>query len=266
MGEWIRATTLPMEPPIAYGSFHIAFFLCGLLVVVPTAIFLSCRVRERQGDRILFAVGIFLALSEVYKQFFYTFYYGNGGYQWHMFPFQLCSTPMYLCLLLPFVRKNKIRRSINGFLVSFGLMGGFVSYLSPESMCRNTWNMTLHSFLWHMLLIFIGLYAGFRMVRTRELTLRGYVPVAGVYCGLGVIAFGINCLSYDAVGFDGTLTNMFYVGPHNSPLIICRDICARAGWGVNTVVYMLSLITCAFLFYLAFFLLSCVLKKRACEA
>lgn len=267
MWEWICAGAVPMTPPQAYGAFHLAFFFGGLICVAAIAFLCARFCSERQGVWILFSVGVLLAVGEGYKQLFYTAYYGNGSYQWHMFPFQLCSMPMYLCLLLPFLRKKEHRRAVLCFLSSFGLMGGFVSYLSPQTMCRNTWNMTLHSFLWHMLLILIGVCAGILLCkesksRARRLRMRTYLAAVGQYVGFAVIAFGINCLCYSAIGYDGTLTNMFYVGPHDSPLVICRDICASAGWGLNTVVYMSALIACAFLFFLVFWLVSLWQSKQ----
>lgn len=40
--------------------------------------------------------GIILAFGELYKQLFLYVIVNHGKYDWWYFPFQLCSTPMYL--------------------------------------------------------------------------------------------------------------------------------------------------------------------------
>lgn len=48
--------------------------------------------------RILLGVGLFLMFCEGYKLLFYYYVIGHGSFQWWVFPFQLCSIPMYLCV------------------------------------------------------------------------------------------------------------------------------------------------------------------------
>ena len=44
--------------------------------------------------------------SEIWKQFTLTFAIGGGSYIWWYFPFQLCSIPMYILLVYPWIRKK----------------------------------------------------------------------------------------------------------------------------------------------------------------
>lgn len=48
--------------------------------------------------RILLGVGLFLMFCEGYKLLFYYYVIGHGSFQWWVFPFLLCSIPMYLCV------------------------------------------------------------------------------------------------------------------------------------------------------------------------
>ena len=61
---------------------------------------------EKREDLQLLAAGLLLLCAELWKQYVLTFRIGGGAYQWWYFPFQLCSLPMYLCLLIPFCRKR----------------------------------------------------------------------------------------------------------------------------------------------------------------
>lgn len=245
-----------MTPPEPYGTFHLVFWLTGLFFAL-TAAFLLRRASDKTNRRLLFAIGLLLFAAEVYKQLFYTYVVGNGSYQFDRIPFQLCSIPMYTCLLLPFLPQGKLRQALYTFTASYGFMGGFVSYFSPESMCLPYWTLTIHSFSWHMLLVFIGLYLFFTGRAGRRL--KDYLPAAAVYFALCLVAFGINLLCLHCPGND---VNMFYVGPKPSPLVLCRDIVARCGWAVNTLVYVSALTLCAFAFYAGYLLIKKIVSQK----
>ena len=61
----------------------------------------------RLWNRFFFVTGMILLGSEAGKQLFLTFSVGKGHYLWWYFPFQLCSIPMYLLPLLPFLKGEK---------------------------------------------------------------------------------------------------------------------------------------------------------------
>ena len=50
-----------------------------------------------------FYSGFLMLISEIWKQYCLTYIMNEGTYNWWYFPFQLCSIPMYVCLLLPFL-------------------------------------------------------------------------------------------------------------------------------------------------------------------
>jgi len=255
--EW---TAWEMTPPKPYGVFHLVFWLAGLPAVTLAAFSLR-HTGEKANKRLLLGIGIFLSLAELYKQLFYTFYLGKGKYPFDRFPFQLCSIPMYLCLIVPWLKNGKLKQALYTFTASYGFMGGFVSYFSPESMCLPYWTLTLHSFTWHMTLISRAFYLVFR--RRAGARLKDFLPAAAVYLCLCAVAFGINLLCYRCPGND---VNMFFIGPKPSPLVICRDIVKRFGWQVNSVVYISALTACAFLFYSAYLLIGKALKTRRRKA
>ena len=255
--RFLKWTAWEMTPPEPYGTFHLVFWLTGLALVFFAAFFLR-KTGEKANNRLLFGTGLFLLLAEIYKQLFYTFVIGGGKYQFDRIPFQLCSMPMCLCLLLPFLKNGKFRQALYTFTASFGFMGGFVSYFSPESMCLPYWTLTIHSFSWHLILVFLGLYLFFSGRAGTHL--RQFLPAAGIYLSLCAVAFCINLLCYRCPGND---VNMFYVGPKPSPLVVCRDIVARFGWAVNTVVYVSALTLCAFLFYFASLLIRKVVERKS---
>ena len=90
----------PMERIPSYGPFHILYTLLGFAVCGLTAWKLR-RVSDRTAGAILFGLGLLLITSEVFKQLFNFFVLEDNRYCWGEFPFQLCSVPMYLCLIVP---------------------------------------------------------------------------------------------------------------------------------------------------------------------
>ena len=170
-------------------------------------------------------------------------------WQWWAFPFQLCDIPMYMCIIAPLLPKGKVQSAMYNFMLAFNLMGGFVSFIEPSGLSHEYWTLTIHAFVWHMSLVFIGLYLGFS--RRAGLKLSDYKGAALIFVILSVAAFCLNCALWNVS--DGTI-NMFYVGPRVSSIIVFKQIATEFGWYVNTPIYMLCLCLAAFLFFLPFFL------------
>lgn len=254
--KFINMTAWRMTPPKAYGAFHLIFFIAGLAIVT----FVAWKLRnigERGNRRLLLSVGIFLAVCEVYKQLFYYYYIGNGSYQWWIFPFQLCSVPMYLCIIAPLLKGGKIQRGMYNFMVFFNLMGGFTAFLEPSGLTYEYWTLTLHAFVWHMTLIFIGFYLGFSKRAGREV--KDYKTASVTFIALCAVAFCINLIFWRVSG--GSI-NMFFVGPANSSLIVFKDIAKNCGWYVSTVLYIPVVCLGAYLAFLPFYLVERHSKKK----
>lgn len=232
----------PMERPDAWGTFHTLFFILGIPAAIISA-YLLRKLSENAERRLFFGIGIALVLSEIFKQLAYTAI--EGAYRFDLIPFQLCSIPMYLCIIIALIPDGRISRAMRMFIATFGLMGGMASYLFPGTMCRDWLELTLHSFLWHLALIFLGFYIFFS--RNTEYKRAEFFGSEILYLSLCCIAFTINIICLDSPGAD---VNMFYIGPKPSTLPICRDITARFGVAVNSLIYIASLSLCAFLIFL----------------
>ena len=87
-----------------------------------------------RSERFLFYTGLVMAASEIWKQWTLTFVLGGGSYNWWYFPFQLCSVPMYLLLLLPVVHASRLRRIFLTFLMDFSLLSGIGAFLDTSGM------------------------------------------------------------------------------------------------------------------------------------
>ena len=172
----------PVTPPPMFGVFHISFVLLGTVFAVLLAKRAS-RLPFPARIRLFCCIGWGMALSEAAKQLFYYHVVNGRCFDWWLFPFQLCSVPMYLCILLPLlstesenlppcgrggrfpaVLRRKAQTSVCTFLATYSLFGAAMALIWPEDMLRPWPLMTLHGFLWHLVLVFLSLTVIFSSV------------------------------------------------------------------------------------------------------
>lgn|SRR5574344_2119562 len=244
MYRLMELTSATMEPIASYGLFHISYDLIGVLL----SIFISYKLRNisiKKLNKIIFGIGIFLLVTEIYKQLFYTFYIGLGSYQWWIFPFQLCSIPIYFCLMLPFIKNKKVYNTICMFLITYNLLGGFVSFIEPSGLIHEYISLTVHAFLWHMSLIFLGVLIACNKNINKDK--KYFKSSIYLYIILSLIAFIINLIFYKVSNGE---INMFFVGPAVSPIIVFKTIATKCGWFINDILYISVMTFGAYLIYL----------------
>jgi len=204
--------------------------------------------------RILFITGILLLISELWKQYAVNVLLkagGNGYCHWY-FPFQLCSTPMYVCLFYPLIKKNEfLRSSALTYLSTYGLLAGLFAFADTGGFSELGYlPLTVHSWVWHIVQVLVGLFC-MRMLK-KEQSGGDFAGATGMFLTGCIIAGIINAL----VGDRGVI-NMFYINPR-LPMqqIVFRDIAAYAGNGCAIICYILCIIVGAMVFDL-FQLLYC---------
>ena len=164
---------------------------------------------------------------------------------------------MYLCMIAPLLKPGKVQQGMYGFMTSFNLLGGLMALIEPSGIVHSYWTLTLHAFIWHISLIFIGLYL---LASGRGGTsIQDYKAAAKTFVVLCGVAFAINLLLRDVSG--GTV-NMFFVGPSNSSLLVFKQISEMFGWYVSTALYIPAVCLGAFLVFLPAHLYA---KKKAAK-
>lgn len=257
MDRFFESVAVPMVTPPAYGTFHILFTLIGFAVCAFSAWKLK-NVSEKTARWILFACGVVLTASEVFKQFFYYFAMMANCYSWGDFPFQLCSVPMYMCLIAPWLKAGKLQRGMYSFMVLYNLLGGAISFTEPSGLLHGYWFLTIHSCIWHMLLVFVGLFLCFSKRGGNRKS--DYISATWTFIALCAVAFALNC--FVQFGLKQEM-NMFFVGPGNSPIIVFSQFSEWFGWYINTPIYIFALCLGAYIiFVLTFFLQNKTLPFR----
>ena len=94
MEKFLRLTAWTAPVPPLYGSFHIFVVVFGIGAAYFAARCLVCKGHEKTSGavvghalrvrrRTVFAVGLVLLVSEIYKQLFCFYIVDGGVYDWH---------------------------------------------------------------------------------------------------------------------------------------------------------------------------------------
>lgn len=195
-----------MATPVPYSAFHIFISITGLFLAAAGAFLVSSRL---PCSWVLFFAGVFLAVTEVLKQGFLYYIQGQRHFDWWYFPFQLCSIPMYLCLLYPFV-SSRLQNVFRTFMEDFGLLGGIMALAEPTGFLTSYWFLTLHGFIWHFILVFLGLFSFFdRKKHGHNKSAAAFHQLMPLFLFCCIIATGINIWA----GPEGN-ADMFYISPY----------------------------------------------------
>ncbi len=215
--QFIKASHRAVEHrPQPYGGFHIIFVVLSLILIVG-ACFLMRKNSDRTFRAVMFSIGMLLILSEVYKQLYYLWAAGGEGYDWYIFPYQLCSVPMYISVAIGCMKKGRVRDALCEYLATIGLLGGLMTYIEPSGIFNAHYFTLIHSCIWHALLIFLALYILFTGNACRHF--REYCAALVILGGVVLSATMLNLLFHDKPKF-----NMCYISPfYNTPLAVFSD-------------------------------------------
>ena len=233
---------LPASGGRMYGWFF--WMWTGILLLLLAACL--CLIRRKGPgvcDRLVFGFGLALAVAEVYKQVFFTKV--TGTYQWDLFPWQLCSVPMYASMLFPLVRNKKLKEAGYRFLAFYGLTAGAISLALPDGLYWEYVTITCHSFFWHVSLTLIGIllivsrgYARSLAAMKREL-----LPAFAVFGTVTGIALLLNTGAWSSYfRFHPEQTfNMFCVSPfYRSSLQVFMNIQPHVPYPVFLLLYLFA--------------------------
>ena len=142
LGKILLFFDVKMEVPPMYGWFHILFLILPIVIAI-----ILCKLRkhpdERFMRRLMLIVSVMVLIFEIYKQINYTFKYDgyviNSDYPWYIFPFQFCSTPLYIGFLVAFTKKGKLHDAFCAYLATFAPFAGLCVLLYPRRYLLLPW-------------------------------------------------------------------------------------------------------------------------------
>src|SRR5690606_11564090 len=148
-----------METPVAYSPFATSWFhwLSLIVLAITTVWFISYfkRANEKQIKKVILISGIIMVLFEIYKQVIFN--YSETEYQWYAFPFQFCSTPMYLYLILGLSKSRKLDQFLIAYLATYATFAGYAVMLYPSTVFVPTIGINIQTMVHHGLIAVIGI-------------------------------------------------------------------------------------------------------------
>lgn len=248
-----------MPTPTNYGWFHLMFVALAIISTVLICYF-GKNAKDKTFRRIVLIAWIVMLVLEIYKQLIYSVSEVGGNavwdYQWYAFPYQLCSTPLYLLPFVAFMKEGKTRDSIMSFLSTFAMFGGLVVFIYPNDVFISTIGINIQTMVHHGLQIVLGIY--FMVYNRKKLNwmyfLRG-VYVFGVMLGIAML---LNIVLYHTVMVNnGESFNMFYISPYfPCTLPVLSMIYAKVPYAVFLLIYIFGFILAgAIMFALQYYLI-----------
>lgn len=219
------------EVPEFFGTLHLAF----ILSVVALCAFLFIHLRDASDRAFRISIGVMAAVmivGEVLKQILLGLSIENGAviytYNWSDFPFQLCSTPLYVLPFLSFLPDCRLRDFCASYVMTIGLIGGVAVYLAPKSVFTTRIFTNFHTMIHHGLQIVSGMYTAFYY--RRRLNRRFFHDGIAVFGVTFTIANVLNTAGYDALVSMGKIAegdpfNMFYISPRADQTVpMCSEM------------------------------------------
>lgn len=259
----LRIFDLRMEQPTPYGWFH----LISLVLTVGLTVFLCLRCRDaapRQIRRLVLWTAVTVVILEVYKQINFGFSYEDGitfDYAWYAFPFQFCSTPMYIGLLAGLTRKGAVHRAACAYLATYSVFAGICVMLYPVTVFVETIGINFQTMVCHGSMIVIGIYllcSGY--VKLEHRTILRAMPVFAV-CVL--LAATMNEIAHLTGLLETDTFDMFFISPYCEPsLPVYSLVQGIVPFPWCLFIYVLGFTLAAYLVLLAAMGVSALVRKR----
>lgn len=202
-----------METPQPYGWFHLSFFALSFVAALILCLLWKKGV-IKDVNRVLLVTAIIVGIFELYKQINFSFGYENGitfDYKWYAFPWQFCSTPLYIGLLAGLTH-GKLHNHLCSYLATYAFFAGAAVMCYPNTVFISTIGISVQTMICHGSMITIAIFLYYTgHVKINFKTLLSAMPVFALCMG---IALGLNELAV-LVGITETDTfNMFFISRH----------------------------------------------------
>ena len=246
-----------------FGWFHFLFLGLTIIATVLMCVFLP-KVSTKTHKIVLFVSWLIMLLLEIYKQLVYSFEYVDGkavwDYQWYAFPFQFCSSPLYILPFAIFIKKDSAREYFESFLGFFALFGGLVVMLYPGDVYNTSYiGVAIQSMVHHGLMVAIGIYL---LVKNKDkLNIKYYLKSLVVFVAMLVVA---TILNETIIFATKDSFNMFYISRHfDCTMPLLSIIYQKLPYPVFLIVYIVGFAIAGMVMFLVAKLIKLICDKIA---
>lgn len=234
--------------PKSFGVYHLVCLTLTILITV----LMVWKFRDADAKtvrRILLTAWIVMVVLEIYKQVVFSYrenIYVPGhmiwSYYWFAFPFQFCSSPLYILPFVIWLKEGRFKDAFVAFTATFSVFGGLAVMLYPNDVFVKMLGINVQTMIHHGLQIILGVFLAARYRRrwSWKLFLPGTIPFAA----LSAVAIMLNEVMYGYItsrGIEGVAFNMFYISPHyGCSLPLLSAIYPKVPYPVFLLVYLLG--------------------------
>lgn len=224
----------------SYGLFHL-FFVLMTIIGITIFLLIVKKFKDKHIKWIVFGFGILFLILEVYKQLWFNVLdEGAEPYVWYQFPFQLCSTPMYICLISVFF-KEKYRNYLYSYLAFYSMIAGISVMIYPDNVIIDNVSISAQSLIWHGSMVILGSY----LIGVKKFgkKINELISSIVIFLILAMIALAMN-FTYEyfnsIYNIDATF-NMFYISPYYECVLpILTTIQESVGWFIFLLCYIFA--------------------------
>ena len=252
-----------MPRPAPWGLYHIAWFVAALLFA-----FALRSQNDEKATRRIFAVFGWVAFAlEALTQLSWGLSPDASGrlvwdYEWYAAPFQLCTTPIFVCILYPAFKSERVRAALRAYLAYFTFTGSLAVAAIPDTIYTQEVLINLHTAFLHLGALSVSLW----------LLIHGRAGRADFWGGYAVfllftgLALALDVLVYHVAPLGGETFNMFFISPYFvSTLPVFGTIWRTAPYPVFLLCYLVAF-TLGGLIVLGAQQAALAVKSRLCRA
>lgn len=254
-----------MVTPTAYGWFHLMWIVITLIAVV----FLSKigdKNNEKQTKTILLTYGVIALVLELLKQIIWSFNYDpisnivTWDYEWYSFPFQLCTTPIYVSLICPFIKKRKIKEALLSYMAFVTILGSIATIIIPDSCFVEDILVNIHTMWLHCGSLVVSIYL--LISNIVEVNIENLKKAIITFLIFVLIALILNIFIYNIGILEGETFNMFFISPYfESTLPVFNIIYKYTPYIVFLIIYIYAIEIGALFVYLISLLIKKIIHK-----
>lgn len=211
----LKILQLEMETPTLYGWYH--FLWLGITVAATVLLCVFHRKDKPERVRMVVLITALTVIAlEIYKQIVFTFSVTETGisadYSWYAFPFQFCSTPMYIGLLAGLTKKGKLHDAFCAYLATYAMFAGICVMVYPGDVFIRMIGIDIQTMVCHGSMIVIGIYLLYtQYVKLEHKTILKAIPV---FASCLTLASILNEVAYYSGLLETDSFNMFYISRH----------------------------------------------------
>ena len=252
-----------MQTPTLFGWFHL---MCIVLCIL--SLFVLYKLKNKYNNKqlkiVLFTYGFIALILELLKQLIWSFNYDaltntiTWDYQWYAAPFQLCTTPIFICLICAFLNKGKLRDSLLSYISFVTILGSITTLIYPTSCFVPDILVNIHAMWLHLGSFVVSIYLIMnKEVMPNKVNFKNAIITFLVIC---IIALILNIGIYNSNILNGETFNMFYISPYFiSSLPVFDIIQQNTPYIIFLFTYLFALILGA---YIVWFISKNIMKVR----